>query len=232
MAGRSIVTTLRRDILLPFLSERAERVLRRIVGRPEIPSIDDLMRTFLVPALRARGTDRRPPPRGTQARMVADLVDRFVATRTEHWAEIGARHGMAVAFPMLDRRLVEFTLSIPPTWFRRGGLPRRMFRDATAGLLPEVIRRRREKLSPFPEMPLLFVRRVPELRSRLHALRGHHAVPAIFDLAAIDRALEGLPDETTIRRMIEREEMNPAVQRRILALLRTLVHVALVEAQG
>lgn len=41
------------------------------------------------------------------------MTSPHVTERVEDWAQTGARHGLAFAFPLLDRRLVEFSLSLP-----------------------------------------------------------------------------------------------------------------------
>jgi asparagine synthase (glutamine-hydrolysing) len=52
---------------------------------------------------------------------------------------MGSLDGLAFAFPLLDRRVVEFALSLPSELFVRGGFRRRPFRDAMAGVLPESV---------------------------------------------------------------------------------------------
>jgi asparagine synthase (glutamine-hydrolysing) len=52
--------------------------------------------------------------------------------RLEHWACSGARHRMVYRYPLLDKRLVEFTLGVPAA----SGQGRSLFRRAISGLLP------------------------------------------------------------------------------------------------
>ena len=55
------------------------------------------------------------------------MTSPHIAERAEDWAQTGARHGLAFVFPLLDRRVVEFALSLPSELFLRGGFRRRPF---------------------------------------------------------------------------------------------------------
>ena len=53
--------------------------------------------------------------------------------RMEGWAASGARHGIEYRYPLLDRRLLEFALSLPPEQFSRGRWDRWLMRYALSG---------------------------------------------------------------------------------------------------
>lgn len=53
--------------------------------------------------------------------------------------------GVEYRYPLLDKRLMEFCLSLPVLQKRRGGVDRRMVRTATQNVLPESIRWRNDK---------------------------------------------------------------------------------------
>jgi asparagine synthase (glutamine-hydrolysing) len=55
--------------------------------------------------------------------------------------------GVELRLPFLDRRVVEFLLAAPPESRSWNGEDRRILREAARGLLPEVIRTRRDKAS-------------------------------------------------------------------------------------
>jgi asparagine synthase (glutamine-hydrolysing) len=61
---------------------------------------------------------------------------------------LGAHFGIELRHPFYDRRVVEFLLAIP--WEQRwhGGLHKRILRAGLAGILPELIRKRKDK-APF-----------------------------------------------------------------------------------
>lgn len=113
-------------------------------------------------------------------------------TRTGNWAEIGARFGMAFTFPMLDRRVVDCALSMHSTWHLRGGWKRRPFRDAMRGILPEPIRWRHGKLTPFPETAHVLAGHRETLCREVAELCTHPEVAELFDPARV-AALLGQP---------------------------------------
>ena len=55
-------------------------------------------------------------------------------------------HGVEVRMPLLDYRLVSFAFALPPASKIGGGFTKRILRDAVKGLIPEPIRRRRQKI--------------------------------------------------------------------------------------
>ena len=66
--------------------------------------------------------------------------------RVAHWyGRHAAAHGVEVRHPFLDRRVVEFVLSIPPEKLFRAGLSKPLLRRSMAGVLPEAVRTRRDK---------------------------------------------------------------------------------------
>lgn len=109
--------------------------------------------------------------------------------RAEQWALMGARHGLAVGFPMLDRRVVELAVALPSAVFQRGGWRRRVFRDAMAGVLPDEIRWRPGKITPLEEIASMLAARRERLSVVLDELRGHPAVSRILSPDAMVRML-------------------------------------------
>ena len=71
--------------------------------------------------------------RRTQLRL---LQDGHLVRFMELCAASGARHGLVHRYPLLDRRLLEFALGLPPEQFRRGGRSRWLMRYAGQSLLP------------------------------------------------------------------------------------------------
>jgi asparagine synthase (glutamine-hydrolysing) len=123
--------------------------------------------------------------------------------RAEQWAMLAARNGMAVGFPMLDRRLVEFALSLPSALFVREGWSRRVFRDAMAGILPEALRWKPTKADMVVEDPVHMAAQRPLLAGRLAALRGCAPVAGLFDLDAVAARLAALPPAAALARAID-----------------------------
>jgi asparagine synthase (glutamine-hydrolysing) len=68
--------------------------------------------------------------------MLAQLEDGHLSRRMEDWAAEGARHGIEYRYPLLDRRIVEYCLSLPAGAFVHSGFPRFLMRAAICDLLP------------------------------------------------------------------------------------------------
>ena len=66
----------------------------------------------------------------------------------ESHAERGARHSIEYRHPLLDRRLLEFALGLPPTQFRRGRWNRWLMRSALVPILPSEIVWNQNKQDP------------------------------------------------------------------------------------
>lgn len=77
---------------------------------------------------------RRLP--GVRATICPLLEIGHITMRAEHWASSGARHGLVYRFPMLDKRLVEFALGVPPSPSPQTDRRRAIFRSAVSELLP------------------------------------------------------------------------------------------------
>lgn len=69
-------------------------------------------------------------------------------SRIESWALWSARLGMRHAYPLLDQRLVEFTLSIPEDWVYWGGQLRQFSMQAVSDSLPSALLFGRSKEDP------------------------------------------------------------------------------------
>jgi asparagine synthase (glutamine-hydrolysing) len=67
---------------------------------------------------------------------------KYQAQCMEWSAKVGARHGLDVAFPFLDRDLIGFLMAIPGDVHARDGVPRVLLREAMRGVLPDAIRAR------------------------------------------------------------------------------------------
>ena len=126
----------------------------------------------LLPGRVARWRQGRPRHRGgrwlihpTFARQVRPLPDRTkrkIGVRRTQLQELhnghlsaqmeydytGARHNIEYRYPLLDRRLLEFALSLPAEQFRRGRWNRWLMRSALRSVLPPEVCWRRDKADP------------------------------------------------------------------------------------
>jgi asparagine synthase (glutamine-hydrolysing) len=139
-----------RTLLLPLLSPRLARWLRR--ERQVLTQHDWLAGEALRPHLgcrpfeTARESIGRPP--------IADIGDLCVVLTQSsnlgmllHWEDrYSMAHGIEARVPFLDHRLVEFSIAIGNRHKIVGGDTKRVLRDAMGDILPETVRKRRDKL--------------------------------------------------------------------------------------
>ena len=77
---------------------------------------------------------------GVRRMQVSLLEFGHLQYRMESWASHGAALGLTYAFPLLDRRITEFALSLPRRMYFRDGWKRWLYRTAMDGILPDVVR--------------------------------------------------------------------------------------------
>lgn len=192
--GQSPSMVLRGEVLSYLLPDAVWTLGRRLLGRPPPPptlaSAAVMLQRDAVAGVSVKKLPLEPDAVANRLRL---LTGPHLSLRTEHWALTGARHGLAVAFPLLDRRVVAFALSLPSALFVRGGWQRRVFRDAMADVLPPEIRWRQSKLIPFPEFPVVLAAQRDGLLGQLAELREHPRVAGLFDLDVIERRVRALP---------------------------------------
>ncbi len=93
--------------------------------------------------------------------------------RMEAWAASGARHGIAYRYPLLDRRILEFALGLPPEQYVRSGQGRWLMRNALSGILPDEIRWNRSKHDPVRYRSAKAV--VPDALARIGQTLAHRS---------------------------------------------------------
>jgi len=85
---------------------------------------------------------------GVRRMQIALLQNGHIPYRLESWAGHGASLGLTYAFPLLDRRIVEFALSIPDYLYFQNGWKRYLYRTAMDGILPDRVRWHKVKADP------------------------------------------------------------------------------------
>lgn len=149
-----------------------------------------------------------------------------IAQRCENWAAQGAQHGVAFAFPMLDRRVVEYALSLPSELFLRDGWKRRVFRDAMKGVLPDMIRERHAKATPFPALPLIMAEQKEKLAARVDEVAANDTVRTVLDVDALRAQVAALPDPATIKATLSGNPAPSADAAALRQILRLAVYIA------
>jgi len=218
-------------VLLP---DGVRSFAQRALGRTQpLPGVAELATGLLRPEHLAHRCLAPRAMRG-QARQIrlSLLRGHGLTRRAEHWTMLGARYGISVGFPMLDRRLVEFALSLPSALYVREGWSRRVFRDAMAGVLPDPVRWKRTKLDLIVEDPVHVAAQRPLLAERLAHWRQQDAITDVFDLDAVMARLASLPPADVLARTIDTGQGDWAAIDRAGSLTRAFRVMAWLDQHG
>ena len=115
----------------------------------------------------------------------------------ENYVAHGRGFGIEYCFPLLDRRLLEFALSLPPEQFRRGRYDRCVMRHALRSVLPPEICWHPKRTEPvrIESVRDVFSRALPRLRQ---AVAAHAKTASRAGYVDVPRLLERL-DEARFR---------------------------------
>ena len=168
----------RRDRPLKYLADIALRLahphLHRAVSRWWRGKEPDRRRWLIAPAFRREvkplrlGTFREVGARRTQLRR---LRGGYLSERLEGWAASGAARGIEYRYPLLDRRLLEFVLGLPPEQFRHGKWGRMLMRRTFDPVLPPEVCWSQVKTDPARVEAMIdaFAEALPTVRRELAA---------------------------------------------------------------
>jgi asparagine synthase (glutamine-hydrolysing) len=141
--GGSLLGAWKHRVVTPLLFDSAFSA----VGWLKRHSAQDLppeLRPEMVRLLLAEEPLVTPPGKrecpGVRRMQLQRLTGGALQYRMEAWASHGAVLGLTYVFPLLDRRLIEFALSIPDYLYFRHGWKRWLYRTAMEGILPEAVR--------------------------------------------------------------------------------------------
>lgn len=151
-----------------------------------------------------------------------------ISERTEVWAQIGASHGLAFAFPLLDRRVVEFALSLPSELFVRDGYDRRPFRDAMVDVLPPKVRFRRRKNPFYPSRWLDLAESRDDLLEKFAHFAGNETAHRLIDFNRLRQQIEDFPAADRVHADMSAGNI-PAGVETMVAALHALMLAAYVE---
>jgi asparagine synthase (glutamine-hydrolysing) len=190
ISGRSFWRVLRAEVLPPLFPRLRRLILDR--GRGAAQYWPD---PYAEPALRRRlhragqlGKTWHAPRHDLRGDLDwrIDMLRVLQARARQNGVNEAAAHRLEVLRPMLDRRLIEFGLAIPP-WFQMVEARNRYIaRRALADILPPEFQTRahgQEHLDP--AMRDMVIASLPRMRSDLAAMRGRPDVEALLDLERI-----------------------------------------------
>ncbi len=200
IGNRSLWRTLTRHVILPGVPEAIVRVLRpkRVDGSQLSP---EALSPYVAPAilrqLRVAGVGAVSCPLGHSSireTQLALLRQGHLTWRLESWAYEGARHRLVYRYPLLDRRIIEFALGLPPMMYLRNGQRRYLFRRASLGMLPAAIRQddAKEDLGFSMQAERLRPRLIPLLLEELAVLSQVSRTCEFVDFKSILSDLESL----------------------------------------
>lgn len=176
---------------------------------------------LLRPALREQvAATLSPDPvwRNRPRDRVEMFVKSYVIGRNDYWSAIAARHGVAHSAPLLDRRIVDFILSLPLERFLADGFARQPYRTAMTGILPESIRTRTDKSAPTPDAMLNVARVKSGLLAQVTALRDSDAA-ALVDLDAVAAIITAAPELEEALMLVQSDRPAPAHWKRMFQAL-------------
>jgi asparagine synthase (glutamine-hydrolysing) len=231
--GWSVPRILNNEIVAYLRPEGVINFVKSMLGRE--PDTRTLARQSLSSSARQRLDALRPEelcmgPDGRENRWRL-MTDPHISERAEIWAQAGAGYGLAFAFPLLDRRVVEFSLSLPSELFLRDGFRRRPFRDAMADVLPENVRLRHQKYQAFPGRMLDAAESKDELLALIDTYAKNKSVCRMIDLALLRRQVEGFPSPERLRDELRRGG-NPTSATTILIAFHALEAAAYLAQHG
>jgi asparagine synthetase B (glutamine-hydrolysing) len=160
-----------------------------------------------IPSLPNPEARERP---GVDQMQITLLQHDHLSYRMESWASHGATLGLTYAFPLLDRRLVEFALSIPDHLFFKNGWKRYLYRTAMAGILPDSLRWQKVKEDPAMFKELRSVR--AETAGQLRADRLAQTGNPYIDVVQLQLAQDA---EESIRKAFFDENLSQKERRRL-----------------
>lgn len=134
-----------------------------ISGRVKLTHDQQALADQTVPYLNKEfGSRVEPLPPIPRIRLTNDQVTRCqmlrwspITARIESWAADGALHGIKYTYPLMDRRVVEFALSLPGHVFRSRDWNRLFFRQAMEPILPPSVCWETSKDDPARSTPLI-----------------------------------------------------------------------------
>lgn len=132
-----------KEVFYPFIPEP---LYARYFKLPVLRISESLIHPALVSIVHTESRKRhRWHQRDVKAFQRRYLIEGFLLYRTEAWAELGEMHGVNYLYPVFDKRVVEFVLSLPTDQLCRHGWRRYIFRNAMDGVLPPSVRWNRTK---------------------------------------------------------------------------------------
>lgn len=200
-----------RDVLQPVLPARLNGRWRnaRRVRRNYLDCADRDFENWAASQQRAFN-----PYLGNRARVdqLRHMQQLHMNARLESWAVSGARAGVDYRYPLLDKRIVEFALGLPPQMYRSHGMNRYIYRAATEHWLPPEITRANTKAEPVRVTELYHLAR---RAARDWRQTGPPQSSPFISGARLTRQIQSLPDA--------RDGLRDSDAARLMAVLKAIL---------
>ena len=170
---------------LPLVSPRlALAARRRARGERFFRKKVTFLHSGFARRVRALPLGAGPARAGVRATQVHLLQHERLSRRMECWATSGARHGIEYTYPLLDRRLLEFALGLPPDQYRRGRWSRWLMRRALDSVLPPQVCWNTDKGDParFESFRHAIADALPVVRGMIEGREGELSRSRYLDL--------------------------------------------------
>lgn len=144
-----------------------------------------------VQALRGPHGGEQPDPRANLHHL---LTHGHLTRRMEDWATAGAQHGLVYRYPLLDRRIVEFCLGLPPAFFLDQGWSRALFSRVAGEILPSSLQYQRSKAEPAlrSQFRPLYQQSLLRTYSEIRDTATQHPATAYVNFARIEKVRQGV----------------------------------------
>jgi asparagine synthase (glutamine-hydrolysing) len=212
------------------------RAIRKATERGPLVMADELQEEFRGPLMREALADISPKRVMTwdaRRNRLTMLGGNHIPQGCEIMARMGARHGVAYAFPLLDRRVIEYSMSLPSSYFVKDGIGRAIFRDAMKGILPESIRQQMHKHNPLPSAAVDRAAMKEHWLARLDALEANETAHQWLNLPKVREAIAALPEPEQVAAWAQRGGKTPSsFHRSSVAVTQLLLTELLLEEQA
>ncbi len=203
--GMPLRKAIRNRLLVPLIPERLIKLVR--TGKFSVVNKSQGHSQFISPVIAEDVFLKRMPlvlQTNRTAERVCAIANHHIPSRCTYYAIMAARRGMSVSFPLLDRRVVDFILSLPVHMFLADGQSRQPFRRAMTGILPEQVRQAKQKVGIFDERFVRYALRKNQLLAISQTLKATNSaqLTGVFNLDAIHQMLEQLPTEQDVEQCI------------------------------
>ena len=124
-----------------------------------------------------------------QRRQTVAEIRYLLRAHADWWARTRQEH-IRSSYPLIDKRVIEFCLSAPPSLKIRGGYSRYLVRGSLNGVLPKAIQWRKSKTPFSPDYNLRYNSQLPKAREFVAAIGPKDPVRSAIDVAHLSRLMD------------------------------------------